>query len=446
MKTTQRIIATLLFYCYTIPAVNAQQSSPSRQQSFVPARSDVNLYQINIRTFSKEGNLIGILPRLDSIKNLGINVIYLMPIYPVGKVNAVNSPYCVKDYTAVNEEFGNLGDLKMLVDSIHSKKMAVILDWVPNHTSFDHQWIKNKSWYLQDSTGKILSPPGTPWLDVAQLNFKNMDMRAEMISSMKYWVTTANIDGFRCDYADGPPYDFWKQAVTALRAIPDHKLLLLAEGKRSDHYKAGFDYNFGFLFFEHLKDIYSKNRSIRSIDTLDRTDHKGTSKGQQIVRYTTNHDVNGSDGTPEQLFGGPRGAMAAFVVATYMNSIPMIYNGQEVGTPYKLVFPFTGQKIDWSLNPAITAEYKKIIAVRNSSPALRNNHVKTYSSDDICAFTKQKGQEKVFVLSNLRNKTITYTTPKQVLHTKWTDTFSGTSIELGETVTLAPYNYLVLKN
>lgn len=441
MRKIQIIAAILFLYCYSVATVAAQQ-----RISYVPERSDVNLYQINIRTFSKEGNFKGIFPRLDSIKNLGINVIYLMPIYPVGKVNAVNSPYCVQDYKKVNEEFGKLEDLKALVDSIHTRKMAVILDWVPNHTSYDHPWIKNKSWYLQDSTGKIMSPPGQPWLDVAQLNFNNMDMRAEMISSMKYWVSTADIDGFRCDYADGPTYDFWKQAVTALRAIPDHKLLLLAEGKRKDLYKAGFDYNFGFAFFEHLKDIYAKNKSVLSIDTLNKLDHKGTSNGQQIVRYTTNHDVNGSDGTPQDLFGGQKGSMAAFVVATYMNSIPMIYNGQEVGTPYKLVFPFTGQTIDWSLNPAVTAEYKKIIAIRNSTPALRVNKVKSYSSSDICAFTKEKDEQKVFVLSNLRNKEITYTMPKKLVNSKWTNTFTGATYAVGETVVLAPYMYLVLKN
>jgi glycosidase len=441
MKKFKFIVTTLFISCFSAGFVTAQQ-----QVSYVPERSDVNLYQINIRTFSKDGNLKGILPRLDSIKNLGMNVIYLMPIYPVGKVNAVNSPYCVKDYKLVNEEFGKLEDLKTLVDAIHQRKMAVILDWVPNHTSYDHAWIKNKSWYLQDSTGKILSPPGQPWSDVAQLNFNNMDMRAEMISSMKYWVAAADIDGFRCDYADGPTYDFWKQAVAELRAIPDHKLLLLAEGKRVDHYKAGFDYNFGFTFFEHLKDIYGKNRSVLSIDTINVSDHKGTTNGQQIVRYTTNHDVNGSDGTPQDLFGGQKGSMAAFVVAAYMNSIPMIYNGQEVGTPYKLVFPFTGQKVDWSLNPAVTAEYKKIIGVRNSSAALRSDKVKSYSSNDICAFTKEKDKEKVFVLANLRNKEISYTTPKKLAGSKWTDAISGAVYEVGDKVVLPPYAYLVLKN
>jgi glycosidase len=170
-----------------------------------------------------------------------------------------------------------------------------------------------------------------------------------------------------------------------------------------------------------------------------------TTNGQQIVRYTTNHDVNGSDGTPQDLFGGQKGSMAAFVVAAYMNSIPMIYNGQEVGTPYKLVFPFTGQKVDWSLNPAVTAEYKKIIAVRNSSAALRTNKVKSYSSNDICAFTKEKDKEKVLVLANLRNKEISYTTPKKLSGSKWTDAISGAVYEVGKNVVLPPYAYLVLK-
>lgn len=440
MKKLPNITFILVFYLLPVSVLFAQQN-----KSFLPKRSDVVLYQVNIRTFSKEGNLKGIMPRLDSIKNLGINVIYLMPTYPIGKIKSVNSPYCIQDYEAVNPEFGNLDDLKALVDSIHHKKMAVIMDWVANHTSYDHNWTKNKSWYLQDSVGNIVSPPHTGWVDVAQLNYKNMEMRAEMISSMKYWVLQANIDGFRCDYADGPPFDFWKQAITALKSIPGHQLLFLAEGKRSDQYKAGFDYNFGFAFFENLKQIYAKNKSVLSIDTLNILEHKGASNGQQIVRYTTNHDVNGSDGTPQDLFGGEKGAMAAFVVAAYMNSIPMVYNGQEVGTPFKLVFPFTSNKIDWSLNPMVTAEYKKILALRNSCEALRSDQLHTYSTRDICAFTKSKDNETVFVLSNLRNRQITFSTPPRLMNFKWTNAFTGAPYEITTTISLAPYTYLVLK-
>jgi glycosidase len=436
---TIKIIIALSILIFMAPAVQAQHNT-----SYLPKRSDATIYQINIRTFSREGNLRGILTRIDSIKNLGINIIYLMPIYPIGKVNSVNSPYCISDYRSVNPEFGTMEDLRILVESIHQRKMSIILDWVPNHTSYDHKWINNRSWYLQDNTGRIISPPGTGWHDVAQLNFKNVDMRKEMISCMSYWVINANIDGFRCDYADGPPFDFWKQAITSLKSIPNHKLLFLAEGKRSNHYEAGFDYNFGFVFFEGLKEIYVHGKSVKLIDSFNNTEHKGATKGQQIVRYTTNHDVNGSDGTPQELFGGDKGAMAAFVVAAYMNSVPMIYNGQEVGTPYRLVFPFTGKKIDWNLNPSITAEYKKIIAFRNNNEALRSENVKSYSSDDICAFVKEKKGKAIFVLSNLRNRKIEFSIPQRFKNSIWKDAFTGLPFQLSEKVILAPYSYIVV--
>src|SRR4051812_34404213 len=157
----------------------------------VPDPRDVTLYQVNMRAFSSGGNFKGVLARLDSIKALGANVVYLMPIYPVGILKTSNSPYCVRDYKGINTEFGTMQDLRAIVDGAHRRNMAVILDWVPNHTSFDNPWTTNKSWYLQDSGGNIISPPGHDWNDVAQLNFKNADMRLAMISAMKYWIFTA---------------------------------------------------------------------------------------------------------------------------------------------------------------------------------------------------------------------------------------------------------------
>ena len=410
----------------------------------VPDRRDVSMYQVNMRSFSKEGNFKGVIARLDSIKALGVNVVYILPIYPVGVLKAQGSPYAVKDYRQINTEFGTLDDLRALVDGVHKRKMAIIIDWVGNHTSWDNPWIVNKDWYEQDSTGNIKH--AQTWRDVAQLNFKNNDMRLTMIKDMKYWVLTANVDGFRCDYADGPPADFWKQAIDTLRNIPVHKLLFLAEGTRGENFNAGFDYNFGFRFFENLKRIYKKGKSVKSIDTINSRDYANAADGQQMVRYITNHDVNSSDGSPIQLFGGKKGSMAAFVVVAYMKSVPMIYDGQEVGTPYRLVFPFTKSKIDWTLNPDVTAEYKKVIAFRNSSEAVRRGELISYSSDDVCAFTKTLGAKSVFVLSNLRNTTVSYTIPSNLLTYKWKDGFTGSRSELNGVITLAPYQYIVLKN
>lgn len=412
--------------------------------SYVPDRRDVTIYQVNMRVFSKEGDFKGVIARLDSIKALGANLIYLMPIYPVGVLKSTNSPYCVKDYLGINTKFGTIKDLRSLINGAHKRNMAVMLDWVGNHTSFDNPWIKNKDWYKRDSTGKIISPNG--WNDIAQLNFNNADMRATMINDMKYWVLTANVDGFRCDYADGPPADFWKQAIDSLRKIPGHHLLMLAEGQRPANYAAGFDYNFGFNFFEDLEAVYKKNKSIQSIDSLNIANYIGTSDGQQTVRYITNHDVNSSDGTPLDLFGGKKGSMAAFVVIAYMKGIPMIYDGQEVGTPYRLKFPFTADKIDWTNNPDLTAEYKKIIALRNASNAIRRGTLTSYTNQDVCAFTKQAGTESVLVISNLRNKPVSFSIPANVAATSWKDAFTSLNRKLNSSIDLEPYSYIVLKN
>jgi glycosidase len=413
----------------------------------VPDRQDATIYQVNMRAFSSSSNFQGVIGRLDSIKALGVNVVYLMPIFPVGSASSVNSPYCVKDYKAVNPEFGTLSDLRALVDGAHTRGMSVILDWVANHTSWDNSWISSHSdWYQKNAAGAIISPPGMGWNDVAQLNFNNAAMRLEMIRCMKYWVYTANVDGFRFDYADGPPFDFWKQAVDTLRAISTHNLLLLAEGNRSNHFTAGFDYIFGFSFYSQLKSVYNSAQPATAIDAVNNSEYVNASNGQQVVRYITNHDVNGSEGTPLSLFGGAKGSMAAFVVAAYMKGVPMVYNGQEVGTPFQIVFPFTGADINWTLNPDITAEYKKVIAFRNNSAAIRRGALASYSSTNVCAFTKSQGAEVVFVAANVRNSVVTYTLPPAVANATWINAMTGATVSLGTQITLQPYEYLVLKN
>jgi glycosidase len=223
---------------------------------------------------------------------------------------------------------------------------------------------------------------------------------------------------------------------------------MLAEGSRPEHFAVGFDYNFGFGFFGNLKNIYRNSKSVRSIDTLNIRDFRGVvEEGQSMVRYLTNHDVNSSDGTPLDLFGGKKGSMAAFVVVAYMKGIPMVYNGQEIGTPFRLTFPFTSTKIDWTLNnPDVTAEYKKIIAFRNESEAIRRGELISHSSDDVCAFTKIKGSKKVLVLSNLRDRQVTYTLPAILANSPWRDAYTGAKAKLKTTITLQPYSYFVYKN
>ena len=205
----------------------------------MPQKQDAIIYQVNVRSFSEQGTLNGVREKLGYIKELGANVLYLMPIYPIGQVNqagAAGSPYAVKNYKEVNSTMGTLEDLRALVNEAHSMDMAVILDWVANHTAFDNPWItEHPEWYLRDEEGNILSPPGTNWNDVAQLEYDNNEMRAAMIDAMSYWVYNANIDGFRCDAADFVGQGFWTEAISAVRSTKNQDLVRLAEGTRFNH-------------------------------------------------------------------------------------------------------------------------------------------------------------------------------------------------------------------
>ncbi|MGH2565693.1 MAG: alpha-amylase family glycosyl hydrolase, partial [Ginsengibacter sp.] len=181
-----------------------------RHYNQVPYTKDINIYQVNIRAFSPSSNLAGVTARLNNIKNLGMNVVYLMPLYPVGTdAKSSNSPYCIKDFTSVGAEYGTLADLRALVEGAHRKGMSVILDWVANQTSWDHPWItQHPDWYIRDANGVIQQLDS--YTDVAALDMNNPEVQQAMVKAMRYWIFSANVDGFRCDYADHPPVSFWK--------------------------------------------------------------------------------------------------------------------------------------------------------------------------------------------------------------------------------------------
>ena len=385
MKSSRYLSHIFLLGCILFSTTVYAQDPPQYGTPFagVPDPRDASIYQVNMRCFSSTRNFQGVINRLDSIKALGVNVIYLMPVYPVGTdAKAVNSPYCIKDLNAVGAEFGTLDDLRRLVDGAHNLGLAVILDWVANQTSWDHPWItQHKDWYKQDGSGNIIQLGS--YADVAALNFSKADMQTAMINAMRYWVFTANIDGFRCDYADNPPISFWQLAITSLRGITTHKLLLLAEGTRSINYSAGFDFNFSFGFYSGLRSIYLNNSAVTKIDNLNSTDYVGAGSNNQVVRYVTNHDVYGSDGSPYNLFGGRNGTLAAQVVIAYMKSVSFIYNGVEVGNTVSMPFPFTSSVINWTQDLTVTTEIKKILALRNISVAIRQGSLTSYDNADV---------------------------------------------------------------
>ena len=337
-RLLQVILLPVLFLFTIQPAHSQDPPQYGAHFSQVPVTKDINLYQVNIRAFSAGRNLSGVSARLNNIKDLSTNVVYLMPIYPVGTdAKSSNSPYCIKDFTSVGNEYGTLADLRVLVESAHRKGMAVILDWVANQTSWDNPWItQHPDWYIRDANGVIQQLDS--YTDVAALDMNNPAVQQAMVTAMRYWIFAANVDGFRCDYADHAPVSFWKTTIDNLRSIHSHKLVMLAEGSRSDNFTAGFDMNFGFHFYGDAIVPIHGGSVVTKIQTATDLEYTGANPSQQIARYTGNHDTNGS-GTPLEVFGGPAGVMANFIVAAYMKGVPFLYNGQEVAFAQRITFP-----------------------------------------------------------------------------------------------------------
>lgn len=430
------------------PAPNDNNGDPEYEQygvpfDDVPETEDIIMYEVNLRAFSSTGDIQGVINKLDHIEDLGVNVIWLMPIHPVGEVNSVNSPYSVKDYKAVGPEYGTLDDLRNLTDAAHARGMAVIMDWVANHTAWDNEWIENKSWYTQDANGNIIHPPGTNWLDVADLNFNNQEMRAAMTDAMKYWLYEANIDGFRCDYADGVPFDFWHKAWQTMNAIPERDFIFFAEGTRKDHFTAGFDLNFGWQFYGAVKDVFD-GQPVNVMFTAHNNEYAGVPAGKHWVRFTTNHDESAWDATPIVLFNGANGALAASVVTLFTGGTPLIYGSQEVGTVNNVPF-FSNSTINWDNNPQMLADYQTMIQFYATSEAAKRGQNTIFPHSDIACFRKTYNNDDILIITNLRNATISFTVPSALENTSWTDVMTAGSISLNGQIALEPYQFYILK-
>ncbi len=374
-------------------------------QHHVPEARDVAMYQINPRVFAAEHSFKAITGQLDLIQELGVNVLWFMPIYEIGQENSVNSPYCIKDYTSVNPEFGTIEDFDVLVNEAHKRGLSVILDWVANHTSWDCAWLdENPEWYTRDSLGNVTHPAGTGWKDVADLDFSNQDMRNAMIEDMKYWIIEHNVDGFRCDAADYVPFDFWKQAVSELRAIPDRTLLLLAEGQRKDHFDAGFDMNYAWGYLAAMRKVFGRNAPVTALIEADLREYEGVEPEKVKLRFTTNHDEAVRRSAVDE-FGGERQAMAAFVATVFIRGGMLIYDSQEVGFRGGIDF-FRHVPVDWTSNPEYREEYKSLVKFYNGHPAVRKGHLVTYPHDDVLMFERIFENDHVFVAVNLRDRDV----------------------------------------
>jgi glycosidase len=407
-----------------------------------PATEDIVMYEINIRAFSNTHNIQGITNKLDDIKALGINTIWLMPIFPVGTVNSIGSPYCVKNYLTVNPSFGTLINLKQFVTQAHQRHISVILDWVGNHTSWDNAWISSHpDWYTHNTSGQIISPAGTTWADVADLNYDNADMRLAMIAAMRYWIDAAGIDGFRCDAADYVPFDFWQQAINSLQSGRRKQLIMLAEGARDDHFTAGFKMNWSWNYITAIKSVFSGTTSTASIFAANTSEYMAVPEGSRKLRFTTNHDESNTT-IPITVYNTKNGALSASAITIFLQGVPLLYCGQEVGVASTSVYSVG--TIDWTANADMLVAYQQMLAFYNNSEAARKGTVVSYPNIDIVAFTKTLGSEQLLIIANTRGSIKTFVVPTELAGT-YLNVMTNTTITLSANYGLTAYRYLILK-
>jgi len=421
------------------PAEYTQYGTP---YTSLPNAEQLVMYEVNLRALGPNPNLQGVIQKLTHIRSLGTNVLWLMPIYPIGQLRGINSPYCVRDYKSVSNEYGSLADLRMLTDSAHALGMAVILDWVANHTAWDHPWMTNDGWHSTNAAGDVIHPPGTNWQDVAELNFNNTDMRRAMQDAMKYWLLEANVDGFRCDYADGVPYDFWQETWLDIRSLPNRNFLFLAEGSRADHFNAGFDLAFSWTWYNALKQVYA-GQSVQRLIDADRQEYLNTPAGSAWLRFTTNHDESAWDATPVSLFGGIQGALAASAATFALGGVPLMYSSQEMGTTGRVPF-FSVSQLNWSANPAMLQTYRNTLGFYSANPIVRTGTRDIYPHPDVLSVHRSGSNRAVWWLVNLRNQGKTVVVPPIHQGIDWSEQLTGTTLNTTDSISLLPYQILLL--
>lgn len=436
------MLTALLMGAVSCTEKEPEDKKPVRNPNEKPDASYV-FYEANPRVFSTSNQLNAINDRLEDIKDLGVDVIWLMPICEQGKEKAIGSPYCIKDFTKVHPQYGTLDDLKNLVNKAHGMGMKVILDWIANHTSWDNPWTKNKGWHSTDASGNIISPPGFNWTDVADLNFGNADMRKAMKDAMAFWVTEAGIDGFRCDYAEGVPQDFWTDALAYLRTLKQD-IILLAEGDKSWIYEVGFDIMYAWSFPSALENVFGGKSGVSTIFDSYNNDMKNVPKGKTRMRYIINHDT-ASEESPISRYGGEKGSMAAFVLTTMLEGCPLIYSSQEVGYSKSLSF-FNNNVMKWDSNKAYTDEYIKVMEAFNSTRDVRVGAPQLANTGNVAKLTFTNSiDEALVVMVNTKNEKATVNVPFAIAGMEVTDLMTDQKVVAESSIDLDPYQYLIYR-
>jgi glycosidase len=367
---------------------------------------DATVYEINTRQFTREGTLRAAEKELPRLARLGVGILWLMPVHPIGEAKrkgSLGSPYAVRDFRAVNPELGTLQDLRSFVDSAHRLGMHVILDWVGNHTSWDNGlFARHPDWYARDRHGRPHSTPWYDWDDIIDLDYDQPGLRRYMADAMAYWVREAGVDGYRADAAGLVPLDFWEDTAAGLRAIKP--VFLLAEWESRDLHARAFDASYAWSWWDTMKNIAQGKQDASALHQYYAWNEKFYPAEAYRLLGTSNHDKNAWEGTEFETFGP---ALEAAAVFSFVSSgMPMMYNGQEAGNQRRLAF-FERDPIVWQASPW-EALYRKLIALKKANRALWNGaaggtmrQVRNGDEKRIFSFVRERGGQQVFAVFNL---------------------------------------------
>jgi len=364
------------------------------------------IYEVNIRQYTPEGTFAALEQHLPRLKELGVGILWLMPINPIGqqfRKGSLGSYYSISDYTAINPEYGDMDDFRRLVDKIHELGMYVIVDWVANHTSWDHPWaIEHPEWYQKDTRGRMIPPRGTDWADVITLDYSQPGLRQAMAEAMEFWVREADIDGYRCDVAGFVPLDFWDDTRAQLDSIKP--VFMLAEWESRDLHQRAFDLSCAWKTYDALHDLARGRMTVPAFSY--HFAEVGNSFPPDGIRmlFVDNHDKNSWEGTPFSNFGDA--LEAAMVLTCTAPGMPLIYSGQEAGLDRPLAF-FDKDSIPWQEHKFF-GFYQSLLQLKKDNKALWNGawggtleHVSTTAPDRVFAFYREKDGHKVLVTLNL---------------------------------------------
>jgi glycosidase len=447
------VIATAALCIAAAPAGTEAMETPFEPAPYVTLQHpewsrDAAIYQVNTRQFTPEGTLAAARAQLPRLAALGVRIVWLMPVQPIGEKNrkgTLGSPYSVRDYTAVNPEFGDLDDFKAFVAAAHELGLYVILDWVANHTAWDNPLVeRHPEWFSRDHAGRLHPPVWTDWSDVVQLDYRQPGLWRHMADAMRWWVAETGIDGFRCDVAGFVPVGFWNGVRAELERIKP--VFLLAEWKTRDLHARAFDASYAWDWYDTVRRIAQGEAGVSALAGYHYDEENAWPLDAMRMLFVSNHDKNAWEGTQFEAFGAA--LESAVVLSVASRGIPLIYNGQEAGNPKRLAF-FERDPIEWREHP-VGDLYRRLFALKSANRALWNGawgapmeRVPNSAPERVFSFVRTNGEHRVFGVFNLSDSPVTARFAEDRYAGAWRDFASGEErvLEPGLELQLPAWSY-----